>query len=216
MKKYLAEFAGTFLLVFTGVWSIEYSNVNLSGNFQASLWLITVIFGLAVTLAILLFGNTSGAHINPAVSIAFYLNKSLSSIELTLYIVSQCVGAVLGAYLFNLVYPSELIGTTLPSVNTPLAFSFELVLSIILMMVIFWIADPNNKYNKLAPYIIGFQVAINTYIVGLLTSVSMNPARSIGPALISGHWEHYWIYLVAPILGMVISYKIWNKINNRI
>ena len=106
MKKYLAEFAGTFLLVFTGVWSIEYSNVNLSGNFQASLWLITVIFGLAVTLAILLFGNTSGAHINPAVSIAFYLNKSLSSIELTLYIVSQCVGAVLGAYLFNLVYPS--------------------------------------------------------------------------------------------------------------
>jgi aquaporin NIP len=216
MKKYLAEFAGTFLLVFTGVWSIEYSNVNLSENFQASLWLITVIFGLAVTLAILLFGNTSGAHINPAVSIAFYFNKSLSSIELTLYIISQCVGAVLGAYLFNLVYPSEFIGTTLPSVNTALAFSFELILSTILMMVIFWIADPNNKYTKLAPYVIGFQVAFNTYKVGLLTSVSMNPARSIGPALVSGHWEYYWIYLVAPILGMVISYKIWNKINNRI
>lgn len=216
MKKYFAEFAGTFLLVFMGVWSIEYSNVNLSENFQASLWLITVIFGLAVTLAILMFGNSSGAHINPAVSIAFYLNKSLSSKELTLYIVSQCMGAILGAYLLNLVYPSELIGTTLPSVNILLAFSFELLLSIILMMVIFWIADPNNKYNKLAPYIIGFQVAVNTYLVGLLTSVSMNPARSIGPALISGHWEYYWIYLVAPILGMIISYNIWNRINNRI
>ena len=84
------------------------------------------------------------------------------------------------------------------------------------MMVIFWIADPNNKYNKLAPYVIGFQVSVNTYLVGLLTSVSMNPARSIGPALISGHWEYYWIYLVAPILGMIISYNIWNRINNRI
>lgn len=216
MKKYFAEFAGTFLLVFMGVWSIEYSNVNLSENFQASLWLITVIFGLAVTLAILMFGNSSGAHINPAVSIAFYLNKSLSSSELTLYIVSQCMGAILGAYFLNLVYPSELIGTTLPSVNIPFAFLFELLLSIILMMVIFWIADPNNKYNKLAPYVIGFQVSVNTYLVGLLTSVSMNPARSIGPALISGHWEYYWIYLVAPILGMIISYNIWNRINNRI
>lgn len=216
MKKYFAEFAGTFLLVFMGVWSIEYSNVNLSENFQASLWLITVIFGLAVTLAILMFGNSSGAHINPAVSIAFYLNKSLSSSELTLYIVSQCMGAILGAYFLNLVYPSELIGTTLPSVNIPFAFLFELLLSIILMMVIFWIADPNNKYNKLAPYVIGFQVSVNTYLVGLLTSVSMNPARSIGPALISGHWEYYWIYLVAPILGMIISYNIWKRINNRI
>ncbi|MDG1045208.1 MAG: aquaporin [Bacteroidia bacterium] len=212
MKKYLAEFAGTFILVFMGVWSIEYSNVNLSENFQASLWLITVVFGLAVTLVILMFGNTSGAHINPAVSIAFYYNKSLTLTELIFYITSQCFGAIIGAYLFNLIYPSEFIGTTLPSVSVPLAFSFELILSIILMMVIFWIADSNNKYTRLAPYVIGFQVAFNTYIVGLLTSVSMNPARSIGPALVSGHWEHYWIYLVAPILGMIISYNIWNKI----
>ena len=212
MKKYLAEFAGTFILVFMGVWSIEYSNVNLSENFQASLWLITIVFGLAVTLVILMFGNTSGAHINPAVSIAFYYNKSLTLSELIFYITSQCFGAIIGAYLFNLIYPSEFIGTTLPSVSVPLAFSFELILSIILMMVIFWIADSNNKYTRLAPYVIGFQVAFNTYIVGLLTSVSMNPARSIGPALVSGHWEHYWIYLVAPILGMIISYNIWNKI----
>jgi len=212
MKKYLAEFAGTFILVFMGVWSIEYSNVNLSENFQASLWLITVVFGLAVALVILMFGNTSGAHINPAVSIAFYYNKSLTLTELIFYITSQCFGAIIGAYLFNLIYPSEFIGTTLPSVSVPLAFSFELILSIILMMVIFWIADSNNKYTRLAPYVIGFQVAFNTYIVGLLTSVSMNPARSIGPALVSGHWEHYWIYLVAPILGMIISYNIWNKI----
>jgi aquaporin NIP len=212
MKKYLAEFAGTFILVFMGVWSIEYSNVNLSENFQASLWLITVVFGLAVTLVILMFGNTSGAHINPAVSIAFFYNKSLTLSELIFYIIFQCFGAIIGAYLFNLIYPSEFIGTTLPSVSVPLAFSFELILSIILMMVIFWIADSNNKYNRLAPYVIGFQVAFNTYIVGLLTSVSMNPARSIGPALVSGHWEHYWIYLVAPILGMIISYNIWNKI----
>lgn len=215
MKKYLAEFLGTFLLVFLGIWSIEYSNVHLSENFQASLWLITVVFGIAVTLAILMFGNISGAHINPAVSIAFYYNKSLTSAELIFYIISQCFGAIIGAYLFNLIYPSEFIGTTLPSVSVPLAFSFELVLSIILMMVIFWIADPNNKYTKLAPYVIGFQVAFNTYIVGLLTSVSMNPARSIGPALVSGHWEYYWIYLIAPISGMIISFNIWTKIKDQ-
>lgn len=215
MRKYFAEFAGTFLLVFTGVWSIEYSNQNLSENFQASLWLITIIFGIAVTLAILLFGKTSGAHINPAVSFAFYLNKSLTYTELIFYTFSQCMGAILGAYLFDIVYPSEYVGTTLPSVNIPLAFLFEMILSFVLMIVIFWIANPNNKYTKYAPYIIGIQVGIHTYIVGLVTSVSMNPARSIGPALVSGHWEFYWLYLTAPILGMTISYAIWKNLKKK-
>ena len=211
MKKYFAEFAGTFLLVFMGVWSIEYSNQNLADNFQASLCLITIIFGIAVTSAIILFGEISGAHINPAVSIAFFLNKSLNGVELLFYIIFQCLGAILGAYFFNLIYPSEYVGTTLPNVNTTFAFSFEMVLSFILMMVIFWIANPNNKHTKLAPYVIGLQVAIHTYIVGLATSVSMNPARSIGPALVSGHWEHYWIYLIAPIVGMVLSFFVWKN-----
>ena len=91
------------------------------------MWLITIIFGIAVTIAILLFGKTSGAHINPAVSFAFYLNKSLTYTELIFYTISQCMGAILGAYLFDIVYPSEYVGTTLPSVNIPLAFLFEIV-----------------------------------------------------------------------------------------
>jgi aquaporin NIP len=211
MKNYFAELWGTCILVFLGVWSIEYSNLYYSDNFQASLWLITIVFGMAVTVAILLFGKISGAHINPAVSLAFYLNKELSLLDLIMYVISQLLGAILGAYLINIILPSKLVGTTLPSVNISIGFTCEFVLSYILMLVIFWIADSKNKYHKYAAFVIGFQVALHTYIVGLFTAVSMNPARSLGPALISGHWEYYWLYLLAPTLGMILSFITWKK-----
>jgi aquaporin Z len=216
LKKYIAEFIGTFLLVFVGVWSIEYSNIHFADSFQSSLWLITIAFGLIVTIAILLFGKISGAHINPAVSLGFWLAQQIDTKTFAGYVAAQMTGAVAGAWVFNLIVPSEIVGTTLPSVNIYLALLFEFVLSIILMLVIFTVANPESKYNKYAAYLIGLTVAVNTYVVGLFTSVSMNPARSFGPALVSGHWEYYWVYLIAPLMGMNLAYYLYrNRLNKK-
>lgn len=203
LKKYIAELIGTFTLVFCGCGAIitnEFSNgiVTHSG--------IALTFGLVVMSLIYAFGEISGAHFNPAVTIAFSYAKKFPIQEVPKYILAQCVGATAGAALLLLLFPNnELLGTTLPTIDVWRVFLFEVILTFFLMLVIINVSTGAKETGIMAGIAIGGVVWLEAQFAGPITGASMNPARSIGPAIMSGHLEHLWLYILAPIIGAILA-----------
>lgn len=203
MKKYIAELIGAFTLVFCGCGAIvtnEFSEgtVTHSG--------IALTFGLVVMSLIYAFGETSGAHFNPAVTIAFSYAKKFPLKEVPKYIIAQCLGAILAALLLFILFPgNEFLGTTLPKIDVWRVFLFEVILTFILMLVIINVSTGSKETGIMAGIAIGGVVWFEAQFAGPITGASMNPARSIGPALISGHLEYLWIYIFAPIIGAILA-----------
>jgi aquaporin Z len=203
MKQYIAELIGTFTLVFCGCGAIvtnEFSNgtVTHSG--------IALTFGLVVMALIYAFGETSGAHFNPAVTIAFTYAKRFPLKEVPKYILAQCLGAILAALMLVVLFPeNEFLGTTLPQIEVWRVFLFEVILTFFLMLVIINVSTGSKETGIMAGIAIGGVVWFEAQFAGPITGASMNPARSIGPALISGHLEHLWLYIFAPIIGALLA-----------
>ena len=203
MKKYIAEFIGTFTLVFCGCGAIvtnEFSQgtVTHSG--------IALTFGLVVMSLIYAFGEISGAHFNPAVSIAFAYAKRFPIKEVPKYILAQCLGAIIAAILLLVLFPeNEFLGTTLPKIDVWRVFLFETILTFFLMLVIINVSTGSKETGIMAGIAIGGVVWFEAQFAGPITGASMNPARSIGPALVSGHLEHLWLYILAPIIGAILA-----------
>lgn len=203
MKKYIAELIGTFTLVFCGCGAIvtnEFSNgtVTHSG--------IALTFGLIVMGLIYAFGEISGAHFNPAVTIAFSYAKKFPLKEVPKYIIAQCIGAILAAIMLFILFPNnEFLGTTLPKIDVWRVFLFEVILTFFLMLVIINVSTGSKETGVMAGIAIGGVVWLEAQFAGPITGASMNPARSIGPALISGHLEHLWLYILAPIIGALLA-----------
>ena len=203
MKKYIAELIGTFTLVFCGCGAIvtnEFSQgmVTHSG--------IALTFGLVVMSLIYAFGEISGAHFNPAVTIAFSYAKKFPLKEVPKYILAQCIGAILAAALLLLLFPeNEFLGTTLPKIDVWRVFLFEVILTFFLMLVIINVSTGSKESGIMAGIAIGGVVWFEAQFAGPITGASMNPARSVGPALVSGHLEHLWLYLLAPIIGAILA-----------
>jgi len=203
MKKYIAELIGTFTLVFCGCGAIvtnEFSQgtVTHSG--------IALTFGLVVMSLIYAFGEISGAHFNPAVTIAFTYAKRFPLKEVPKYILAQCIGAIIAAALLLLLFPeNEFLGTTLPKIDVWRVFLFEVILTFFLMLVIINVSTGSKETGIMAGIAIGGVVWFEAQFAGPITGASMNPARSIGPALISGHLEHLWLYILAPIIGAILA-----------
>lgn len=203
MKKYIAELIGTFTLVFCGCGAIvtnEFSQgtVTHSG--------IALTFGLVVMSLIYAFGEISGAHFNPAVTLAFTYAKRFPLKEVPKYILAQCLGAIIAAALLLLLFPdNELLGTTLPKIDVWRVFLFEVILTFFLMLVIINVSTGSKETGIMAGIAIGGVVWFEAQFAGPITGASMNPARSIGPALISGHLEHLWLYILAPIIGAILA-----------
>lgn len=203
MKQYIAELIGTFTLVFCGCGAIvtnEFSNgtVTHSG--------IALTFGLVVMSLIYAFGETSGAHFNPAVTIAFTYAKKFPLKEAPKYILAQCIGAILAALMLVVLFPeNEFLGTTLPQIEVWRVFLFEVILTFFLMLVIINVSTGSKETGIMAGIAIGGVVLFEAQFAGPITGASMNPARSIGPALISGHIEHLWLYILAPIIGALLA-----------
>ena len=203
MKKYIAELIGTFTLVFCGCGAIvtnEFSDgtVTHSG--------IALTFGLVVMSLIYAFGEISGAHFNPAVTIAFTYAKKFPLKEVPKYIIAQCLGAILAAIILLILFPdNEFLGTTLPKIDVWRVFLFEVILTFFLMLVIINVSTGSKESGIMAGIAIGGIVWLEAQFAGPITGASMNPARSIGPALISGHMEHLWLYIFAPILGAILA-----------
>ena len=207
MKKYIAEFTGTFALVFCGTGAII---INEQTGGQIGHAGIAITFGLIVMAMIYSFGNSSGAHFNPAVSIAFWAAKLLPSKEVLPYIVSQTAGAFLATFILKILFPENInLGSTIPAGTALQSFILELILTFILMLVILSTSQGSKELGIMAGLAIGSTVLLEAMFAGPICGASMNPARSLAPALLSGNIQTLWIYLSAPTLGALLSVIVW-------
>ncbi|MBL4587378.1 MAG: MIP family channel protein [Flavobacteriales bacterium] len=208
LRKLLAEFLGTFGLVFAGCGIVVVNDV--AGGIVGHLGISTV-WGLIVMTMVYSFGDVSGAHINPAVSIAFWLSGRFPLKELGPYIVAQSVGSITASGLLFYLFPTnEYYGTTLVSDTIMQSFVMEIVITFLLMLIIIMVATGSKEVGILAGVAIGAAVAIFALLAGPITGASMNPARSLGPALVSGHLENLWLYFAAPIIGAALAVPVSN------
>lgn len=203
MKKYIAELIGTFTLVFCGCGAIVTNEFSEGAVTHSG---IALTFGLIVMALIYAFGEISGAHFNPAVTVAFTYAKKFPVKEVPKYVAAQCIGALLGAALILVLFPdNEFLGTTLPKIEVWRVFLFEVILTFFLMLVIINVSTGSKEIGIMAGIAIGGVVWLEAQFAGPITGASMNPARSIGPAIVSGHIEHLWLYIVAPIIGAILA-----------
>lgn len=198
-KKLLAEFLGTFGLVFAGTGAIIINQVSGGAITHAG---IAITFGLVVLAMIYAFGDVSGAHLNPAVTTAFALAKRFSWSEVPGYIAAQLTGAFAASGLLRWLFPADgKLGATLPAGAASQSFVLEVVLTFLLMLVILSVSTGAKEKGITAGIAIGAVIALEAMFAGPICGASMNPARSLAPAVVSGHLEHLWVYLVAPVLG---------------
>lgn len=203
-NRYLAEFIGTFALVFAGCGAIvvDQGYGGLLGHVGVSM-----VFGLVVMAMIYSLGNISGAHINPAVTLGFVFAGRLERQVAAPYILSQCAGALAAAALLRFLFPDNpTLGATLPAGAITQSFVLELVLSFLLMLVILNVSTGHQEKGIMAGVAVGGTVALGALLGGPVSGASMNPARSLGPALVAGEFDALWIYLVAPVLGMLLAF----------
>jgi aquaporin Z len=203
MKKLCAEALGTFGLVFAGTGAIVINQA--SGGAIAHVG-IALTFGLIVLAMIYTFGDISGAHLNPAVTIGFWVARRLPAREVLPYIASQCVGALLASGMLRMLFPeNKLLGATMPAGSVSQSFVLETLLTFFLMLTILNVSTGAKEKGITAGMAVGAVIALEAMFAGPISGASMNPARSLAPALVSLHPEHLWLYIVAPILGACLA-----------
>ena len=203
MKKYIAEFIGTFFLVFVGCGAMVIN--NHTGGVVTHVG-VAMSWGLIVMVLIYSIGDISGAHINPAVSIGFWIAQRFPFKKLLPYISLQLLGALLASYSLKMMFPEdETLGSSLPTGSWQQSFIFEMILTFLLMFVILHVSTGAKEKGIMAGAAIGATVGMEAMFAGPICGASMNPARSIGPAIASGHVEYLWVYIVATVLGAVMA-----------
>lgn len=203
MKKLLAELLGTFALVFAGTGAIIINQESGGVIGHAG---IALTFGLIVLAMIYTFGDVSGAHLNPAVTIAFAGARRFPWREVPGYVLAQVTGALAASGLLRTLFPThDKLGATLPAGPVSQSFVLEVVLTGILMLAILSVSTGSKEKGLTAGIAIGSIIALEAMFAGPICGASMNPARSLSPAVVSGHLEHLWVYLAAPTLGALLA-----------
>jgi aquaporin NIP len=203
MKKYISEFIGTFSMIFCGTGAMTVNEVTGGEVTHVG---IAITWGLIVMAMIYAFGETSGAHFNPAVTIAFAYAKKFAWKEVPKYITAQVLGAFVASLVLWFLFPaSEYLGATIPTVDVWRAFVLELLLTFFLMVVIINVSTGSKEMGIIAGIAVGGVVLLEAMFAGPITNASMNPARSIAPNIVSGNIEGLWLYIVAPILGALLA-----------
>jgi MIP family channel proteins len=198
-RRALAEGLAAFALVFAGCGAVV-ADATRHGLGPVG---IGLVFGLVIMVMVYATGHLSGGHINPAVTVAFTLTRHFPLRDAVAYVTAQTAGATVGALALLAVWtdkPAHL-GTTLPSVSAGGAFFYELVLTAFLMFVIMAVATDTRAVGAAAAIAIGGTVGLDALFGGPVTGASMNPARSLGPALVAGEWRDFWVYVAGPVLG---------------
>lgn len=212
----IAEFICTFLFVFYATAAVVASNyVNMTPSL-----IIAFGQGLALALAILIASTISGGHLNPAVTIAVFCVGRISLIRGLMYIVAQFAGAICASGVLKAIVRNNFEGnlgatTVNPDISLTGAFFLEVIMTFTLVFVLFATAIDPRGIGKLAPLCVGLVVLIDDLIGVQWTGGSMNPARTLGPQLVSGKWDHYWLYFFAPVVGAILAavlYEFYLKI----
>jgi len=203
-RRCAAEGFAAFALVFAGCGAII---TNAQYGEALGTVGIALVFGLVIMVMVYATGHLSGAHINPAVTLAFTLTRHFSLREAAAYIAAQLAGATAAALLLLAVWTDKpaSLGATLPSVGAGSALVYEAVLSAFLMFVIMAVATDTRAVGAAAAIAIGGTIGLDALFGGPVTGASMNPARSFGPALVSGEWRDFWVYVVGPVAGAAIG-----------
>ncbi|MDB6118049.1 MAG: aqpZ2 2 [Verrucomicrobiaceae bacterium] len=203
MRKALAELLGTFALVFAGTGAIVIDAASAGSIGHAG---IALTFGLIVMVMIYTFGDVSGAHLNPAVTIAFAVAGRHPWREVPGYVLAQTTGALLASGLLKVLFPADLtLGATLPAGTEMQSFILEAVLTGMLMFTILSVSTGSKEKGITAGIAVGSIIGLEAMFAGPISGASMNPVRSLAPALVSGHFTHLWLYLVAPLLGACVA-----------
>jgi aquaporin Z len=203
VKKLAAEFIGTFALVFAGTGAIV---VNETTGGAVTHVGIALTFGLIVLAMIYTVGDISGAHLNPAVSIGFLAARRFPVRDVAPYIASQCAGAFTASGVLRLLFPrNALLGATFPAGSATQSFVLELILTAILMFVILSVSTGAAEKGITAGIAVGSVIGLEAMFAGPICGASMNPARSLAPAVVSQHLTSLWIYLIAPVLGALLA-----------
>lgn len=210
MRRLAAEFAGTFLLVFAGPGAVVINEV--SGGGVGTLG-IGLSFGLAVMVAIYAVGHISGAHINPAVTVAFAVSRHFPWRLVPAYIVAQLLGACTASAAHLALFGDVAnLGATGTSGSPWQALGLEVILTLFLMFVISAVATDVRAVGQAAAIAIGGYVALAATFAGPIAGASMNPARSFGPALLSGAWNSHWVYWFGPLLGAALGALLYRYV----
>ncbi len=211
MKKYWAELIGTFILVFVGTGAIMINDI--SG--EVTNLGIGLSFGLVVMVVIYSIGDISGAHINPAVTVAFWISGRFNGKHVIPYVLFQIVGAIFASLILYFTLPeANIMGETLVKDNNWLqSFVLEFIITFILMFVILNVSTGAEEKGFIAGISIGAVVAFMAIFIGPISGASMNPARSIAPALF-GNISYLWVYIVSTILGAISSVFVYKLIRD--
>lgn len=213
LQSYLAEFIGTFMLVFVGTGFIIVDSLSRGRVTHLG---ISMGFGLAVTFIIYAIGHISGAHINPAVTLAFAVARRFPPADVIPYCLAQVSGAVLAStVLLGLFGNLADLGSNRPSIEIVPSLIIELLIGFVLMFVIVSVATDARAVGEAAAVAIGATVAALVLFAGPASGASLNPARSIGPALVSGNLENLWIYLIGPTAGCVLGALTYQLLRKR-
>lgn len=206
MKKLAAEFFGTFALVFAGTGAVIINDVTGGSVTHVG---IALTFGLVVLAMIYAIGDVSGAHLNPAVTLGFVAARRLEWRSAIPYVASQLLGAIAASLVLRSLFPQHpTLGSTLPAGSPAQSFILEMLLTCLLMFVILSVSTGAKEKGITAGIAIGSVIALEALFAGPISGASMNPARSLAPALVSYRLDHAWLYVVAPVMGALAAVPI--------
>jgi aquaporin Z len=203
MKRGFAELLGTYFLVFAGTGAIVIDETSHGAVTHVG---VALTFGLVVLAMIYTVGDVSGAHLNPAVTVGFWSARRITWRDVLLYVPHQVIGALAASASLRLLFPQNaLIGATMPAGSETQSFVLEFILTFLLMLTILNVSTGAKEKGITAGIAVGAVICLEAMFAGPICGASMNPARSFGPALLSGHFEHLWLYLAAPTAGSALA-----------
>jgi MIP family channel proteins len=221
-QKLVAEFIGTFALIFFGVGSIcadQFLRSSSNGQIGLGLLGIALAHGLAIGIMVSSLGHISGGHFNPAITIGFWVTRKFSTFDTLAYWIAQLAGGVAAAYLLRLLPvdvwgPVQLGTPSLASgISTMMGMIFEAVMTFFLVFVVFATAvDEKGAFNKIAGFAIGLSITMGALFGGPFTGAALNPARAFGPALAANHWTNHGVYWIGPLAGGVAAGWLYDAV----